>query len=367
MAHTLDKQATQLRLTLVLPPVLWHPAPTMSTLMVSHPTCLEHRPGAHHPDSPGRLAAIHAALDAAKLAGTMVAATPVQAAKLTGVHSADHVDRVMAVAGKNAMLDPDTVASPRSVEAALLAAGGAIQAVDAVMDGKADNAWVLVRPPGHHATVNAAMGFCFFNNVAVAAQHALERGLERVAVVDWDVHHGNGTQDIFYDRRDVLFMSTHQYPFYPGGGRAQERGKGEGLGYSVNIPLPAGAHDGDLMAAFHDVMLPVAHAFQPQLVLVSAGFDAHMRDPVGDMEVSTEGFAALAGAVLDLARQSCGGKAVLVLEGGYDVDALGECVVACARIMNGAAAPPLRGNAALARGHIRDARALHAEAWKDLG
>lgn len=340
----------------------------MTTAVLSHPTCIQHDPGGTHPEKPERLRAIHAALHRANLPLHLVevpaAATPDQ---LLSVHTADHIQTVMDVKGQHALLDADTVASPASVDAALLAAGGAIHAADLLLDGKADNALVLVRPPGHHATPTQPMGFCFFNNVALAAARAHARGLSRVLVVDWDVHHGNGTQDAFYARPDVLFISTHQWPQYPGTGAATEVGTGEGTGHTVNVPLPAGADDGDFAAVFERVVLPVAHQYRPQLVLVSAGFDAHQDDPLGGLALTTPGFAALCGAVKRVAEEHAGGKLMLVLEGGYNTRALGESVVACAQVLVGGDAPPLVPRVNHSEDALAAARRCVGPHWKNVG
>jgi acetoin utilization deacetylase AcuC-like enzyme len=224
---------------------------------------------------------------------------------------------------------------PGSAEAALLAAGASIQQTLDVLRGEASNAFALVRPPGHHAERTHAMGFCLFNNVAVAAEAALQAGAKRVLVLDWDVHHGNGTQSSFYDRDDVLFCSSHQYPFYPGTGAPEEVGQGKGWGYNVNVALPAGRDDADYGAVFNDVFLPIAQAYRPELILVSAGFDSHRADPIGEMAVTERGFAAMCSALYALAQELCGGRLVLLLEGGYDLDGLSQSVHACLEILTG--------------------------------
>jgi acetoin utilization deacetylase AcuC-like enzyme len=225
--------------------------------------------------------------------------------------------------------DLDTVISPGSYEAAVLGAGAATAAVDSVMQG-ARSAFALVRPPGHHALRNSAMGFCLLNNAAVAAQHAVrDRGLERVMIVDWDVHHGNGTQDYFYDRNDVLFFSSHRYPFYPGTGALHETGHGAGRGYTVNVPLPAGVGDAGYRRVFEGVVVPLARRYRPQLILISAGYDAHLADPLGGMGVTTAGFSEMARTVRALADEidECKGRVAAILEGGYNVEALAQSVV----------------------------------------
>jgi acetoin utilization deacetylase AcuC-like enzyme len=222
------------------------------------------------------------------------------------------------------MLDPDTFASPETPEIARLAAGAAIAAADHALAGRG-SAMALVRPPGHHATRDRAMGFCFYNNVAVAAAHALASGAEKIAVVDIDVHHGNGTQDIFAADPRVLYVSIHQHPFYPGTGLASDIGREAGTGFTVNIPMAAGATDADYLLLQDAVVDPVIDAFGPDLVLVSAGFDAHQRDPLGGMRVTTEGYVSVIQHLRVLAERHCGGRIALVTEGGYDLDALGAC------------------------------------------
>jgi acetoin utilization deacetylase AcuC-like enzyme len=277
--------------------------------------------------------------------------------ELIRVHGERYVDAVLSLAGEEVQLDPDTAVSPGSITAAKLAAGAAAEGVRRVLDGRSQGAFALVRPPGHHAESTRAMGFCLFNNVAVAAAEAHARGLKRVLVVDWDVHHGNGTQRTFYDRSDLLFVSSHQWPFYPGTGHERETGAGEGEGFTVNAPLPAGCGDGDYAAVYGDVLLPIADQYKPELILVSAGFDAHRDDPLASMQVTEEGFAALCGAVKRIADAHCPGKLVLTLEGGYDLDALSQSVRACVEVLAGSTPPPLRPDPGLSRGAIDRIRA----------
>jgi len=233
-------------------------------------------------------------------------------------------------------IDPDTVASPGSWEAALRAIGAASAAIDAVVAGAAHNAFAAVRPPGHHAETARAMGFCLFNTVAIAARYAQKtHGLERVAIVDWDVHHGNGTQDAFYETDEVLFCSVHQWPLYPGTGAASERGAGRGVGYTINVPLAPGANDEAYMEVFDQAILPAANAFRPQIVLISAGFDAHVSDPLGGMLVTERGFGDLARRVVRVADDHADGRVVSFLEGGYDPPALAASVVATLAALDG--------------------------------
>lgn len=301
------------------------------------PLFVKHEPGAGHPESPARLSAIKALFDRAPLPGTVFSPSrPAAREALAKVHGADYLGRLHALRGQTQRLDPDTAVSADSVDAAYLAAGAAVQAVEDVLSKTCDNAFALVRPPGHHAEANTAMGFCLLNNAAVAAEAALEKGLQRVLVLDWDVHHGNGTQAMFWPRRDVLYMSSHQFPFYPGTGAARERGEGVGEGFTVNCALPGAQADADFGALFADVFLPIAEQYRPELIIVSAGFDAHRADPLGGMNVTERGFAAMTFALDTLAQQCAGGKLVLLLEGGYDLNALAHSVHACVEVMTGA-------------------------------
>jgi acetoin utilization deacetylase AcuC-like enzyme len=325
----------------------------------------QHVAGPMHPESPGRLQAIGQVLDRAPIAGTVVETPrPATREELLRVHRPAHVDHVLSLHGQSAQLDPDTAMSPGSAEAALLAAGAAVDATLAVMQRRTTNAFALVRPPGHHAEADHAMGFCLFNNVAVAAEAARHSGAERVLVLDWDVHHGNGTQHTFEARRDVLFCSSHQFPYYPGTGAPTETGVGAGAGYTVNVALPGGRTDADFGAVFHDVFLPIARAYRPDVVLVSAGFDAHRADPIGGMNVTERGFAAMASAMKQLAEQTCEGRLVLLLEGGYDLDALGQSVHACVEVMAGHRRDEFpSGVSAQAAAAIDDTRAALAGSW----
>ncbi|MGD0782758.1 MAG: histone deacetylase, partial [Candidatus Aminicenantales bacterium] len=258
------------------------------------------------------------------------------------VHAPEYFGFIASTAGRDFVpLDQDTAATARTFETALLAAGGAIEAADAVLRGDASNAVALVRPPGHHAEYGQAKGFCFFNNIAVAAEHLLKAcGLSRVLIADWDLHHGNGTQHAFYARRDALFFSTHQSPLYPGTGSWDETGWGQGEGFTINVPLRPGKTDGDYRFLYRNLLGPVAEAFEPEFILVSAGFDIGLGDPLGGMRVSADGFAALAAEVKSLADALCRGKLVLVLEGGYDRTVLADGVRAVLRQLTGSAHPP---------------------------
>ncbi len=309
----------------------------MTTRVVQSTAFDDHFVGSAHPESPQRLQSIAQLLQRAPIAGLeLVKPAPASRGALLQVHTAAHVDAMLALSGHAAQLDEDTALCPKSIDVALLAAGAAVQLVDDVWNGRAANGFALVRPPGHHAEADSAKGFCVFNSVAVAAESALQLGAQRVAVLDWDVHHGNGTQNSFYARRDVLFCSSHQYPFYPGSGAATETGTGEGQGYTVNVPLSEGATDADYGAVFHEVFLPKLQAFRPELILVSAGFDPHRSDPIGGMAVTERGFAAMCSAVKTLANEVCAGKLVLLLEGGYHLTALAQSVHATLEVLSGA-------------------------------
>ena len=244
---------------------------------------------------------------------------------LLRVHTQEHVDAIVATRGKATMIDEDTFTSPDSDEIARLAAGAVLTGVDRALDGpKGSRALVLVRPPGHHAEADRAMGFCLYSNVAVGAAYARSRGCARVAIVDYDVHHGNGTQWIFYEDPTVLFVSSHQYPFYPGTGAASEKGRGAGIGFTLNIPLDAGAKDDEIERKYAEQVIPAVRNFKPDLLMISAGFDAHEMDPLGQLRMTTEGFGRLTKTLVDLANEVCEGRVVLVTEGGYDLKALSD-------------------------------------------
>ena len=338
----------------------------VKTLLVTDDAMLAHSNGERHPEKPERLRAVRAELERAPIAGVeWVVPRPATREAITRIHEASYVDSIDAVRGRTTRLDADTGTAPGSVAAAYLAAGAAIDAVTAVVDGRARRAFALVRPPGHHAEKGHAMGFCLFNNIAIAAEHARRQlGCERVLIVDWDVHHGNGTQHAFETRRDVVVFNTHRYPFYPGTGALEEVGREEGTGFTVNVPLPADLGDGDYAAVFESLLVPVAEQFRPDLVLVSAGFDAHRDDPLADMAVTEDGFAHLCGVVTRLADRWAGGRLALILEGGYNIGALARSVRGCVEVLAGATppgAPPagLKGGKALV-----EAAAAHERYWK---
>jgi acetoin utilization deacetylase AcuC-like enzyme len=270
-----------------------------------------------------------------------VAPRAVSHEQLARVHDEPYLKRIAETAGRAVSLDPDTFTSPESYEVARLAAGAAVEAVDRVLGADDGCAFALVRPPGHHAERNRAMGFCFFNNVAVAAAHARASGIPRVAIVDYDVHHGNGTQHTFEDDPSVLYVSLHQYPFYPGTGAADEVGRGAGRGFTVNVPLEVGAVDEDYRLAFAEIVVPVLQQFRPGLVIASAGFDAHERDPLGGMRVTTEAFGAMTAELRQVAKTCCAGRIAAVTEGGYDLHALGGSILSAMSSLEGAASAPV--------------------------
>jgi acetoin utilization deacetylase AcuC-like enzyme len=292
-----------------------------------------------HPEHPRRYRAIIDALDAAGMLAQCrdLPHEPASDEAILRVHTADHLRRLDAIAAAGGgWIDADTMVAPDSLDAARLAAGAAIAATDAVLDGDRRRAFALGRPPGHHATAGEAMGFCLLNSVAIAAAHARTRGVERVAVIDWDVHHGNGTQDIFYRDADVWYASIHQSPLYPGTGFANETGVGPGEGATRNRPLPPRTGDAEWLAAFDNDIAPFIEESRPDLILLSAGYDAHRDDPIGGCRVTDAGFGALVARTRDLADRLCDGRLAVVLEGGYDPGALGRCVVATVQTLDAA-------------------------------
>lgn len=343
-------------------------------LVVSSPRFADHLTPPGHPESPERADVLEAIASRAKARGEEVTAMrPATREQLVRVHTAAHVDAVEAMRGHAKMIDADTYTSPDTADVALLAAGAAVQAVEAVlMDGDRPHraAAALVRPPGHHAESDRAMGFCIYNNVAVAAAHARALGVARVAIVDYDVHHGNGTQRMFYTDPSVLYISTHQFPFYPGTGAATEIGERDGLGFTVNLPIEAGATDGDYMRVFELGVLPVLEQFRPGLLLISAGFDAHEQDPLAQMRVTSAAFGWITSNLREMGDRVSDGRVVLVTEGGYALSALGESLDLALTALAGDVLDPAPDVARPATGRgDRSLAALHAAQsgrWRGL-
>jgi acetoin utilization deacetylase AcuC-like enzyme len=301
----------------------------MSRLYLHHPSSLDHDTG-EHPERAERIPAIERALAERDWLGFERELAPaIERDRLLAVHPEAYVEAIRGICERGGgMLDLDTVASEASYEAALHAAGGAVRAVDALLGEEASVAFCGLRPPGHHAESARAMGFCLFNNAAIAARHGLDRhGVGRVLVLDWDVHHGNGTNDIFYATKEVLYVSIHQSPLYPGTGALSDNGTGEGEGYTVNLPVPPGSGHHDWLSLAEHVVLPIARAYAPRLVLVSAGFDAHRDDPLANCRLTESSYAALA-AMMQAVGEEAGAPLGFLLEGGYDLEALSASVVA---------------------------------------
>ena len=303
-----------------------------------HPIYMEHFAGVGHPERPERLTAILKALEGSGLMDSLVRLTPSACPReyVEAVHTTrliESVERLCGIAPQH--IDPDTAVSEKSFEAALFAAGAGIAAADAIMGGEIDNAFCAVRPPGHHAETDRAMGFCLFNNIANTARYLQRaRGVGKILIIDWDVHHGNGTQQIFYEDPTVLLFSSHQYPYYPGTGGMEEGGRGEGETFTVNAPLRAGCGDKEYQDVYTKMLLPVADVFEPDFVLISAGFDAHESDPLASMRLTDDGYAGLTRIAVEVAGKHSGGRLISMLEGGYDV-ALGSSVAAHIEVLCG--------------------------------
>ena len=335
---------------------------------------MDHFMGAGHPECPERLEVIYRMLD--EEMKDLFINVPVREAEreeLLYVHSSRYIDEIAATEGfESTYLDPDTQTSPGSYKAALLAAGGLCEAVRMVNSGDLDNAFALVRPPGHHAERSRAMGFCLFNNIAIAAMYARNKlGLERVLIADWDVHHGNGTQHSFEGDDSILYFSTHQYPHYPGTGSYGEVGSGKGVGYTVNVPLPTGYGDGDFVSIYNRVLKPVALEYKPDMILVSAGFDIYFRDPLSSMNVTPHGFSGLTRFLMDLADKCCHGKLVITLEGGYHINGQRDSVKAVleelADIRNSSITDLLaKANEKIVEFALKPVLEIHRDFWKGL-
>jgi acetoin utilization deacetylase AcuC-like enzyme len=328
----------------------------------------KHHPGPGHPESPARLLSIERRLKADGLWDRLVSVPAREASEeeICAVHSPEYLKRVAATEGRYVALDPDTAVSPDSYRAALKAAGGLCQLIEEVVTGKLDNGYALVRPPGHHAERDRAMGFCLFNNVAVGATFARRKlGLERVAIIDWDLHHGNGTMHSFWEDPSVLYFSTHQYPYYPGTGALQDIGAGAGKYYTISVPLSGGMGDGEFRAIFRGLLLPVLEQFSPQLILVSSGYDIYQGDPLGAMDVTESGFGDLMWELLQAAKKSCSGRLVAVLEGGYHLQGLSGGVACAVRALLGEHRPAkFSGDKGRARPVIDAVIKIQSNHWK---
>jgi len=310
------------------------------TGLVYHPIYLEHDTDGH-PERKERLTTTLKKIEASGLDLEFITPRPATLEEVRAIHSSGYIDQVRAISERGGgYLDLDTVVSRGSYEAALMSSGGVITGIDCVINDL-DNAFALARPPGHHALPNRGMGFCLFNNVAIGAKYAQKQGLEKVLIVDWDVHHGNGTSAIFYDDRSVMYFSVHQFPHYPGTGRVKELGMDGAEGFTVNVPLPWGTGNSGYFAVFEEILKPVAMEFDPDIVLVSAGQDPHQADPLGGMNLTTEAFGSMAAAVKEIADTCCEGRLVAALEGGYNLDSLSDSIVAILRAFKGEAQAPI--------------------------
>lgn len=315
----------------------------MQTGIVKDKRFMEHNMGAFHVETPQRLEVIYRMIEKnIQFPFLDIEPRPATEEELALIHTPSYIQSIKSTSGKDRVhLDPDTSTSARSWEAACLAAGGVLKALDLIMEGQIRNGFALVRPPGHHAESSRAMGFCLFNNIAIGAAHlANKHGLERVLVVDWDLHHGNGTQNSFYDSAEVLYFSTHQFPHYPGTGHWNEAGTGKGEGFTVNVPLRAGKTDEDYLYIFRTLLRPIASEYKPEFILVSAGFDIYEGDPLGGMQVTSRGFGALASELMDMAAEFSQKRLLLALEGGYSLQALQDGVEHVMYQLSGEASPP---------------------------
>ena len=322
-------------------------SPILPTGFVYHSDYLKHNAGRGHPERPARLQAITRSLKNSPRWTSLIRIEPLPADEtwVLQIHRPQYLRQLeRAAANAPTALDPDTTVSSDSYRVALLATGGALAAVDAIMDGRIRNAFVASRPPGHHAFPDRATGFCLINHIAVATRYVQKKyGLRRVLIIDWDVHHGNATQDFFYSDASVLYFSTHQYPYYPGTGSRDERGSGPGLGTNINVPLPAGAGDAEVVHAFETQLVPAAAVFKPEFVLISAGFDSHVGDPLAQFEITTDGFVELTKIAMRIADLFAEGRLVSILEGGYNLVNLVSA--ANAHVSALAGAPALQSNA----------------------
>ncbi len=324
-----------------------------------------------HPEHPARLRAIHAILEEREMQDiyTVLPSREATLKELQWIHTEPYIQEIEATQGcGQRQLDPDTIVSADSYRIAKHAAGGLFVLLDALFAEEIQNGFALIRPPGHHAEANRGMGFCIYNNVAIAARYAQQMGFaKKVLIVDWDLHHGNGTQHSFESDPTVLYFSSHQYPYYPGTGRPEEIGKGTGEGYTVNIPLPGRQGDNDFMQIYSEILGPIAKQFQPELLLISAGFDTYYRDPLGGMEVTENGFAALTRLLMGIADNECQGKILLTLEGGYHQKGLSQSVKKVIETLHGRQpekAADLNSASSTSRKIIDHVKAIHSRYWK---
>ena len=304
---------------------------TQKTGFAYHPDYLNHNTGPGHPERPDRLRASLAALHQNDVSDQLylIEPTPASVDQLCYAHNPAYPEHIRLHCEQEIPLAYDTPVGFESFDIALLSTGGVLRAADAVMTGEVRNAFAMVRPPGHHATPGQSMGFCLFNNIAVTARYLQrEQGVGKVAIVDWDVHHGNGTQDIFYEDESVFFFSIHQSPLYPGTGSSRERGSGKAYGTTLNVPMPAGSGDDEYIKVFTDILVPALRDFSPEVLLISAGFDAHYLDPLSGTELTADGFATLTDLMLAFADETASGRVVSALEGGYSLEGVSESVVA---------------------------------------
>jgi acetoin utilization deacetylase AcuC-like enzyme len=343
------------------------------TGIVRDESYIDHRPGEFHPESHRRLETVYDMLQDSDMIGNYTD-VPVREAteeELLYIHSRDYINTVAATAGRpHGFLDGDTQTSAGSYKAALRAAGGLMNAIEMVNSGELDNAFALVRPPGHHAERDRGMGFCLFNNVAIGARYAQKKlGLSKILIADWDLHHGNSTQHCFENDPTILYFSTHQYPYYPGTGSFTEVGMGEGAGYTVNVPLSTGYGDSEFNAIYQEILQPIALQFKPDLVLASVGFDIYEGDPLGGMRVTPDGFAGLTHTLMEIARLTCDGKLVLTLEGGYNLQGLRDSVKAVLKELRGESSKEGRDLSGEAEKRaiapiIEKVREIHGRYWK---